>query len=563
MTNNAPEITPNTIQPADFEALFPQALDFFDSLCLHLERYDIKVPSQMDLKLAPGLFPYYNFEDGLIYVAIPVKSTGTGKLQKIYMRSLLLCEDDYELLTLFQVFIPFMIAHELGHGLRHQRGLFDPAEAWKEEQIANQLAAAVIQRHLTLEQKTECRRLIFRALQNLGAKLEEQTGPGSSHHSLLYALHTEGAITDQVLDNLQVMEKIFAAQAEDILLFNQGTANLLTSRLTEREEIVAAYNDNSADDITKNMYYLLGWLYYNLTSRQDIYIDEFVRLHLGLQARLLPTVSIENEPTTEAIKASHHAALLIKPISEIGYRYYYKRYRALLLDKIRRKSSDSSTQFDAETIDFFEGWEDNGADILNYLGQFVEVEIRSLLPNNIDSSSNGANDPILQLPTETDGRIWRRIMENNIDYAASETLLRLELLEQISIFKSLPAEILLTLAQNFYQIKLDTGESLIRQGENDRNVYVLLEGTLDVFVINSTSEQQHLHTIGKGVIFGEMAFFTGQPRSASIIAAAPSTCYILKASDLRYLMYKYPIISIEMGSALAQKLHDTTTLVQT
>jgi CRP-like cAMP-binding protein len=146
--------------------------------------------------------------------------------------------------------------------------------------------------------------------------------------------------------------------------------------------------------------------------------------------------------------------------------------------------------------------------------------------------------------------------------AAKETLLRLELLEQVSIFKSLPAEILMTLAQNFYQIKLDTGESLIRQGDNDRNVYVLLDGTFDVFVTNSTSNQQHLHTVGKGAIFGDMAFFTGQPRSATIIAASRSTCYILKASDLRYLMYKYPIIAIEMGTALAHKLQETTTLVQ-
>jgi hypothetical protein len=311
------------------------------------------------------------------------------------------------------------------------------------------------------------------------------------------------------------------------------------------------------------MYYLLGWLYYNLTSRQDIYLDEFARLHLGQQARLLLPIDIETEPNRQEIQACHHAALLLKTVSDIGYRYFYKRYRALVLDKVRRQSFESSTKFDAETIDFFEGWEDNGTDILEYLAQFVSPEIRAILPDNLSRTAQSDYDPSDQLPTETDRRIWNRLMHSKSDNDAEETLLRLELLERVSIFKSLPAEILLTLAQNFYQIKLDTGETLIREGENDRNVYVLLDGTFNVFVTNSANQQQLLHKVGKGAIFGEMAFFTSQPRSASIIAASSSTCYILKASDLRYLMYKYPIIAIEMGTALAHKLQDTTTLLQT
>jgi hypothetical protein len=547
---------------ADFEALFPRALDFFDTVCLHLERYDIHVPSELDLKLSSGLFPYYNFEDGNIYVAIPDQSTGTGKLHKIFMRSLLMCQDDRELITLFEVFIPFMISHELGHALRHRSGLYDPSASWEEEQIANQFAMAIIQRHISLSLKLECRRLIYRALINMGDRFKDQTAPGSSHHSLLDALHTEGEITDQTLDDLQVMEKLFAAQPEDILLNSSGTGPLLTERLNQREKIVQAFNDNSADDVTRYMYYLLGWLYYNLTSPQDIYLDEFARLHLGHVSRILPSVEVTAEPTLEEIHACYRAAMLIRPISEIGYRYFYKRYRALVLDKLRRQTFNLLPRIDEETIDFFESWEDDETDTLNYLSQFVPPELRAILPGNLGSEIGNNLDPASRLPTQSDRRLWAYIVDNKPDMAAAETLQRLELLEQIPIFRSLPAEILLTLAENFYRVKLDTGEALIRQDDTDRNVYILLDGTFDVFVTNSAGKLQHLHTIGRGTILGEVAFFTRQPRSASVIAASPSTCYILKANDLRFLLYKYPIIAIEIGTALAHKLQETTTLVQ-
>lgn len=545
---------------ADFDTLFPQALDFFNTVCLHLERYDIHVPSALDLKLSSGLFPYYNFEDGNIYVALPDQATGTGKLHKIFLRSLLMCENDSELMTLFEVFIPFMISHELGHALRHRFGLYDSAAPWNEEQIANQFAMAIIQRHISVTLKLECQRLIYRALKNMSARLKDQIAPGSSHHSLLYALNSAGEITDYTLDNLHVMEKLFAAQPQ-IRVNGTGPAQEATRRLNQREEIVQAFRDNTADDVTLHMYYLLSWLYFNLTSYEDVYLDEFARLHLGHESRLLPPVEITAEPTVADIRVCYQAALLIRPISETGYRYFYKRYRALVLEKLRHQTLDLLPRIDEETIDFFESWEDSEIDTLDYLFQFVPPQLTAILPGSLGKEIANDLDPASHLPTQSDRRLWTHIVNNKPDQAAAETLQRLELLEQITIFKTLPAEILLTLAENAYRIKLDTGEVLIHHNDTDKNVYILLDGTFDVFVTNAAGKSQYLHTIGKGTILGETAFLTRQPRPASVIAASPATCYILKATELRFLLYKYPIIAIEIGAALAQKLQDTTTLV--
>jgi hypothetical protein len=396
----------------------------------------------------------------------------------------------------------------------------------------------------------------------MGAKMEDQTAPGSSHHSLLYALHSDGEITDQTLENLQVMEKLFAAHAEDILLNTSGTAGLVTERLNKREEIVRAFDDNRADNVSKYMYYLLGWLYYNLTSHQDIYIDEFARVHLGHTTQILPSVEGEREPTLDEIRACFQAALCTRSVSEIGYRYFYKRYRSRILDKLRRQTPEQFPGLGEETIDFFEGWEDDDTDTLDYLAQFVDPAMRPYLPGNLADDIDLAFNPSPHLSAETDRRLWNYLIHNKADQEAAETLVRLGLLEQISIFKTLPAEILLTLADNFYRIKLDTGEALIREGNTDRNVYILLDGSFDVFVNNIAGQLQHLHATEKGGIFGEMAFFTRQPRSASVIATEPSTCYILKSTDLRFLLYKYPIIAISMGIVLAEKLQDATTLIQ-
>src|SRR5215467_9239900 len=59
------------------------------------------------------------------------------------------------------------------------------------------------------------------------------------------------------------------------------------------------------------------------------------------------------------------------------------------------------------------------------------------------------------------------------------------------------------------------GAQILRAGEHDRSLYVLAEGTVDI-IIEKRGRPNHIASITEGSVFGEMAFFDGQPRSASV-----------------------------------------------
>lgn len=61
------------------------------------------------------------------------------------------------------------------------------------------------------------------------------------------------------------------------------------------------------------------------------------------------------------------------------------------------------------------------------------------------------------------------------------------------------------------------GVRILTAGEEDRSLYIVVKGTVDV-VVDAPMGPKVLATIGEGSVFGEMAFFDGKPRSAHVDA---------------------------------------------
>ena len=59
------------------------------------------------------------------------------------------------------------------------------------------------------------------------------------------------------------------------------------------------------------------------------------------------------------------------------------------------------------------------------------------------------------------------------------------------------------------------GSIIVKQGDKGNLMYIILKGEVDV-IREDGGEQVILSTLKKGDIFGEMALFSGQPRSATI-----------------------------------------------
>jgi CRP-like cAMP-binding protein len=81
------------------------------------------------------------------------------------------------------------------------------------------------------------------------------------------------------------------------------------------------------------------------------------------------------------------------------------------------------------------------------------------------------------------------------------------------------------------------GQALIKNNEIGRTLYFVLRGTFEVFV--QSSDEESLASIwrgGAGSVFGELAFFDGNERSASIWAV--EDCDVASMTIENYMAFK-------------------------
>jgi CRP-like cAMP-binding protein len=93
------------------------------------------------------------------------------------------------------------------------------------------------------------------------------------------------------------------------------------------------------------------------------------------------------------------------------------------------------------------------------------------------------------------------------------------------------------------------GQVLIQQNASDRTVYFVETGTLTVHYEDAKGRLR-LATVEAGSAVGEGAFFTRQPRSATVQAA--SACKIWSLSPIRFteLSNRQPQMAMEVAMAL-------------
>lgn len=112
---------------------------------------------------------------------------------------------------------------------------------------------------------------------------------------------------------------------------------------------------------------------------------------------------------------------------------------------------------------------------------------------------------------------------------------------------------------------LKPGQIVIGAGEREDSFYILSAGTVEV-VIRSAKKETVLATISEGSVFGEIAFFDGESRSATIRAqTAGSAIRITRESFDRLSSWEPALgraILFDLGKVLALRLRWTTKLAR-
>ena len=93
-----------------------------------------------------------------------------------------------------------------------------------------------------------------------------------------------------------------------------------------------------------------------------------------------------------------------------------------------------------------------------------------------------------------------------------------ELLSAVDIFSPLTSAELNELASNARGHVFAPGELIIRAGDSGASMFVVSRGSVDVRV-DSNGRSRTIKRLSEGDFFGEMGLFTGEPRTANVVAA--------------------------------------------
>jgi len=136
------------------------------------------------------------------------------------------------------------------------------------------------------------------------------------------------------------------------------------------------------------------------------------------------------------------------------------------------------------------------------------------------------------------------------------------LLKSTCIFEIIPEEDLKNLANVIRPIKLKPLEKIISQGDQGSSLFIVLDGSLDVYLSNASQINQKLvGTIEKGGIFGEMSLLTGSRRSNTVCASS-NGAIIFEIAKKQYqnIIASNPEIISTLGHIMSERLKQTQTL---
>jgi len=127
-------------------------------------------------------------------------------------------------------------------------------------------------------------------------------------------------------------------------------------------------------------------------------------------------------------------------------------------------------------------------------------------------------------------------------------------LAKIPLLAELPEDLLKELAAETKPVRFAKREFVMHKGDAHTDLLFLLEGRLMVVDITKEGRQTGLNFIIPGDFFGELASIDGLPRSATIVAAAPSVVAMLPRHTARKLIFCNPIVAERMLKHVSLKL---------
>lgn len=166
-------------------------------------------------------------------------------------------------------------------------------------------------------------------------------------------------------------------------------------------------------------------------------------------------------------------------------------------------------------------------------------------------------------------RIWYAFRRAGLNFAFPTTTLHIERkakadgmradgsefidrLNAVDIFAPLSAEETARLAKNSVRRVFAPGETVIRSGDEGSSMFVVHEGKVSV-QINDNGTPRSVAVLNEGDFFGEMALFTGEPRTANIVAMEETEVLEIGFKAMKHLFDTNPDLVEALSHTIAER----------
>jgi CRP-like cAMP-binding protein len=133
-----------------------------------------------------------------------------------------------------------------------------------------------------------------------------------------------------------------------------------------------------------------------------------------------------------------------------------------------------------------------------------------------------------------------------------------ETLREIGLFGALSDDVLEYLAFSLPVELVPPGDAVFREGDQAREMFVVLGGECEVLKRGKRGGEARVALLGPGDWFGEMSILDVQPRSASVVAVAPTRLLRITSEALDGLyrrdLKSYSLIVLNISRELSRRL---------
>jgi CRP-like cAMP-binding protein len=129
-----------------------------------------------------------------------------------------------------------------------------------------------------------------------------------------------------------------------------------------------------------------------------------------------------------------------------------------------------------------------------------------------------------------------------------------ELLSRVPVFAELGADDLGRVAQVAVPRSYDGQQVIFREGDDSDTCYIVRSGHARAIRQHSDGRTITLARFGPGDIFGELAMFDDERRSATVEALDDLSTVAIPGSAMRRLLERHPAIAVKLVIALGRRL---------